>query len=302
MLAMNRTTMILALLALGSVLAADAASLFLRAATPIQLTTAPGPVIADFNLGVRVSDDADVVSLHEDAGWGVPWEYFLNGETGTPPQLWLDHLAAIDQGLAPGGPWDTPGGVFLSLQLVGGSSAGGARTCPANNVTSTQPSAPFAGCGGATGCYDFDVARNPAAAPVRAAWTRYALFMTNRTRARYVNFGTEMNMFARNCSAAKWAALVGFANDVYGALKAAHGDAVMAFPSFQASYLKEQVSKGDACWGKTDASACEARQFPKLAGIKRDAFAVSAYPYSMYEDFPPPPLPAAWPVQVPRNA
>ena len=48
-------------------------------------------------------------------------------------------------------------------------------------------------------------------------------------------------------------------------------------------------------------SACEARQFPKLAGIKRDAFAVSAYPYSMYEDFPPPPLPAAWPVEVPRN-
>ena len=55
MLAMNRTAMILALLAFGGVLAADAAS-FLRAATPIQLTTAPGPVIADFNLGQHVRE------------------------------------------------------------------------------------------------------------------------------------------------------------------------------------------------------------------------------------------------------
>ena len=265
---------------------------FLRAATPIQLTAAPGPIIADYNLDVVVKNDADVVSLHEDAGWGVPWNYFLGGMVaGTPPpKIWTDHLAAIDRGLAPGGPWDTAGGVFLSLQLVGGGGAA-PRSCPASNVTATQPAAPFAGC---TRCYDFDAARNPDAAAVRAAWTRYALFMVNRTRARYVNFGTEMNMYGHNCSAAKWAALVDFANDVYGALKAAHGDAVVAFPSFQAGYLKEQVTKGDACWGKADASACEARQMAKLEGIRRDAFAVSAYPYSMYEAFPPPPLPTGW--------
>ena len=71
--------------------------------TPRDSTGWADRIIADYNLNVRVADDADVVSLHEDAGWGVPWNYFLGGEIGTPPQLWADHLAAIDEGLRPGG-------------------------------------------------------------------------------------------------------------------------------------------------------------------------------------------------------
>jgi hypothetical protein len=99
--------------------------------------------LVDFDESVRVVDDADVVSLHEDAAFGIPWEHYLSGGSVPKPAFWSEHVARLKAGTAPGGPWHCAQGVFLSLTLV---QHGGGRSCPAGNASSAgNANAPFVG-------------------------------------------------------------------------------------------------------------------------------------------------------------
>jgi hypothetical protein len=229
------------------------------------------PIIADFNLNISVAADADVVSLHEDAGWGVPWDFFMNGST--PPARWQRHIENIDTGLKVGGPWVAKHGSLLSLQMVGGSQ----RSCPSRNET-TKGSAGFTGC---TACYDFNSSTNPEAASVKVAYIKYVLYMVAHVgtqRGLYVNYATELNMYYYNCTMPQWYAVVDFANQVYSELKAAH-PSVVAFPSFQVEFIKGQGHEGDACW-RADSAPCEAHNMAILESVHKDVFAMSTYPWS----------------------
>ena len=140
------------------------------AATAIQLhsDTKVQPVYG-FNLkNNELQTDADVVSIHEDAGWGIPWAHFfaaVNVSTVPPPAKWTAHIAAMRQAQS-SGVWQTAHGSFLTLSLV---NNGLGRTCPASNVTESGGSDPFIGptTGPCTGCYDFNPKTNPEAALVR---------------------------------------------------------------------------------------------------------------------------------------
>ena len=66
------------------------------AVTPITLGSnlSLHPLL-DYDWRAPVSQDADVVSLHEDAVVGVPWEHFLSGGKTPAPAFWTDHVAAM---------------------------------------------------------------------------------------------------------------------------------------------------------------------------------------------------------------
>lgn len=197
----------------------------LLAATAIQLhPDIKVQPVYDFNLkNAELQTDVDVVSIHEDAGWGIPWGHFFTPAAPAPaPAVWMRHIAAMQEALeSQSGVWRTAHGSFLTLTLV---NNGLGRTCPAANVTATGGSEPFVGpsTGPCTGCYDFDPKRNPEAALVRAAHLRYVVMMVKALRPRYLCHAPEVNMYASACSAAQWASVVEFANDVYAAAKQAN--------------------------------------------------------------------------------
>jgi hypothetical protein len=195
----------------------------LLAATAIQLhPDIKVQPVYDFNLeNAELQTDVDVVSIHEDAGWGIPWGHFFT-PAAPAPAVWTRHIAAMQGALeSRSGVWRTAHGSFLTLSLV---NNGLGRTCPAANVTATGGSEPFVGpsTGPCTGCYDFDPGRNPEAALVRAAHLEYVATMVKALRPRYLCHAPEVNMYASACSAAQWASVVEFANDVYAAAKQAN--------------------------------------------------------------------------------
>jgi hypothetical protein len=285
--------------ACGAAAASSAAHPPIRylAATPIQLhaNTSAAP-LWDFSLAnTELRTDVDVVSVHEDAMWGVPWDHFLSLGNGNstpvplvpPPAAWSAHVAAMQGALADGGVWrtETGHGPFLTLTLFNGGLGG--RSCPALNVTASGDSTQFVGpstgqvC---AGCYDFDPASNPEAAIVRAAHIRYVETMVRALRPRFLCHAPEINMYASACSPVRWAAAVDFANDVYDAAKAAalNGSASLSvFPSFQAAFLRGDEGAGPggngACRGNPVAP-CVAAAKLQIEPLRRDLFALSMYP------------------------
>eukprot|EP00051_Salpingoeca_urceolata_P012385 m.153468 g.153468 ORF g.153468 m.153468 type:complete len:892 (-) comp17473_c0_seq3:174-2849(-) len=259
------------------------------AVTPLQLNRSfpKAPVAIDFNTSLPVSRDATVLSLHEDASWGVPWNHFMAVAAGdsappAPPQLWVDHIRQLQEALATNPGWQRSGKplpVLLSLPLVSGGSP--ARTCPAPNATATSASVGFEGC---TSCYDFNVTTNPQAKLVRAAFVAYARYMVDAFRPQFVNHGTEINLYAAGCPAQQWASVVEFANEVYDAVHAqSKQQDITSFPSFQASYLRGANDDSSACWASRRSAAatrpCIRQSLAQVAGLRRDAFALSMYPH-----------------------
>lgn len=201
--------------------------------------------------------DVDVVSLHQDF-YGVPWDAFATG--GEPPAEWvatMDHLAAI-AGAKP---------IFLSLQLVGGVGRrflAGRAVVKGGKVVIQDWSAE---------CYDFATA--PDAAEKRLAYERYVDWMVRRFHPAWVNVAIEINAFA-SCGDAAWAGLVPVLNAAYDAAKAAD-PGVVAFPSFLISRLYGYDA--EVCQPPSSRADCFEAAYAQLAGVKRDRFAVSTYPY-----------------------
>ena len=78
------------------------------AATSIQLrpdlTKQP---IWDFSFtNTDLQTDVDLVSIHEDSAWGVPWQHFLSlngsGTVVPPPATWSEHIATVQRALTDG--------------------------------------------------------------------------------------------------------------------------------------------------------------------------------------------------------
>jgi hypothetical protein len=226
--------------------------------------------LMDYALQLPITTDADVVSLHEDAVYGVPWAHFMSNGTVAAPAFWTAHVARLRAATIEGGPWATASGSFLTLSLV---NHGLGRTCPAGNAsTPSNPNQQFAGC---SGCFDFNVTTNPSALAVRAAYVRYVLAMVSTLSPRWVCF-PEVNMFQSACSTEKWAAVVEFSNEVFAAVKAAH-PLTGVFPSFQADFLRGQQDGGPC--KTTEPDACLDANMGAVAPLRRDLFALSAYVY-----------------------
>ena len=220
--------------------------------------------------------DADVVSVHEDAAYGIPWEHFFSAKgTVPPPTPWSEHIATMQAALSHGGVWQTAHGSFLTLSLV---NNGLGRTCPAGNATESGGTATFVGplTGPCSGCYDFNPATNPEAQLVRDAHLKYVDTMVRAIRPRFLCHAPEVNLYASSCSATQWQSVVSFANDVYKVAKAAN-TSVTVFPSFQAGFLRGEAGVGDTCHGKAVLPCITAAKL-QIQQLSRDLFALSAYP------------------------
>jgi hypothetical protein len=202
-----------------------------------------------------LATDVDVAAIHQDF-YGVPWDEFAQGLA--PPQAWVDQMDALVQ-TAVGND------VFLSLQLAGGSKrqtlADKATVQNGQLVTLSNWAAP---------CYDFATAADGPA--LKGAYVAYVTWMVQRFSPRYVNVGIELNLF-QDCTAA-WPAMVDVERAAYDAAKAAKPDTI-AFPSIQIDHL---YSTDGSC-GAVDPATCYEERYAGLAGLKRDRFAVSTYPF-----------------------
>jgi hypothetical protein len=237
------------------------------AATGTALDPTRGLVFTDADLAT----DADVVSLHVDFG-GLPWDAFATN--GTLPPAWvasMDALAARTRALGKE--------VFLSLAPLDGAR----RTLAADVVV--DASGEHAVSDWKPACYDLATA--PDGAALRLAYGRYVAWMVHEFAPRWVNAGIEVTMFM-SCGAA-WDGLVALENDAYDAAHAARAGLIV-FPSIQLDALYGRTS---ACPSGMTPDQCFEANYARLAGLKRDRFAISTYPYGAGFATPAD-LPADW--------
>jgi hypothetical protein len=243
-------------------LATTGAQLVVTGPAPgLQLTTA------------NVATDADVAAVHQEF-YGVPWTELEAGQS--PPAEWtalMQSLAAAAKSA------NKP--VFLSVTMLNGQRERlAARTTIESGQVKTKDdtTAP---------CYDFGVA--PDAASKRAAYLKYVELMVDTFHPAYLNVAVEVNLFFEKCAAAA-PALRDVINAAYDVAKA-KSPSTAVFPSIQIDHLYG-YSK-DSCPDQSDRDACFEAAYPSLAGIRRDRFAMSSYPYlSGITD--PATLPADW--------
>jgi hypothetical protein len=254
----------------------------LRAVTPVQLNTATSDYFFYFDPNVPVSNDADVVSIHEDF-YGLPWDTFMYN--ASPPVSWLLRLNAT---VAAVNAWKKP--VFLTLQM----GTGQLRSCPAANASDgpgySPQVTPFAGC---AQCYEYDPVKNPAAALVRSAYIQYATYMVYMLHPRYLNIAAEINLPQRLCPD-QWAGQVSFVNQAFDALKAIY-PTLQIFPSLQLEALMGlQTGPDQPCVGMGGGTSepssallqCIDNGLAIVSGMKRDAFALSTYPHTIMAGIP----------------
>jgi hypothetical protein len=224
-----------------------------------------------FQMGTaNLADDADVVSIHQDF-YGVPWDEFEANQP--PPAEWaakMDSLAQQSAGMP----------VFLSLQLVGGTGRQylADKTLVVNGNLGTTAN-------WSVQCYDF--ASMADGASKKQAYVRYVDYMVRKFQPRWVNVAIEMNLFMP-CGAA-WNGLRDAANAAYDAAKAARPD-VIAFPSIQIDMLYGYNN----CAAPMTRDQCFEANYARLAGLHRDRFAISTYPYLLDAVKTVPNLPADW--------
>lgn len=268
----------------------------LYAATPVMLNTSdPTNYFFGFDASVPLSEDVDVVSIHDDF-YGVPWAAFLaaaENRTATLPVSWMGRLNAT---LAAVTAWDKP--VFLTIQMLSGTL----RTCPAQNATDGPADfpvvTPFADC---DSCFDFS---SPSGQLVQRAHLLYASFMVQAFAQHSprglagVNFAPEVNLGARLCSDSWWQNVVQFSNSAYSLLKEVllqQGmPSVPVFPSFQLEVVYGlQTGPDQPCVGMMGDPApsaallqCLADGLALVAPVARDRFAVSTYPHNQEAGFP----------------
>jgi len=209
-----------------------------------------------FQIGTaNLATDADVISVHQDF-YGLPWDEFEANQP--PPAEWDARMSTLLQ-QASGKP------VFLTLQLVGGSSRQylADKAVVTNGDLSTMQN-------WSVRCYDF--ASMADGASKKQAYLRYVDYMVRKFQPRWVNVAVEMNLFMA-CGSA-WPGLVDVANAAYDTVKQIDAT-IVAFPSIQIDNLYGYSN----CPPGMTQQQCFDANYAQLAGLKRDRFAISTYPY-----------------------
>ena len=210
----------------------------------------------------NVADDAEIAAVHQEF-YGVPWDAFLNGTA--PPAEWVAVMTALAKSAK-----DAAKPVFLSINMLDGTRG---TLAPKTLITGGQVKTQERW---AAPCYDFATA--PDRAQTKAAYLAYVAWMMGTFSPAYLNVAVEVNLFFEKCPSAR-AGVVDVINAAYDTAKAARAD-VIAFPSFQLEHVYGYAD--GSCDAPTDPgkrAKCYDANYAMLAGIKRDRFAMSTYPY-----------------------
>jgi len=206
-------------------------------------------------------DDKDLLSIHADDFYGVPWVEFRDNLA--LPAAWVSKWAGL-AGAAQG----TGKTLYLAV-----SPLGNRRTLAPRVDAGGNPVANWAPVD-ANGCYPF--ATDGGAAGYKTAYIRYVTYLINLLQPAFVSPAIEMNIPFVPCSADK-AAWIAWYSDVHAAIKVAFPNLV-TFATFQSEHLYGISDAQSACAAPATPAQCFDLRLAEVLNIPGDRIAFSTYP------------------------
>jgi hypothetical protein len=208
-------------------------------------------------------DDRDLLSLHVDDFWGVPWDYCSATACSNLPQPWVDQWQQLaDAAKAAAMP------IYLSL-----SPLGDRRTLAPNVLSNGSTRAGWNSNIDGSGCYAFD--SDVDAAHYKASYISYLKYIIDLVNPDYFSPAVEMNILFTHCPMQK-TAWIAWYNDVQAAIKAAYPQLIV-FPTFQLEHMYGVSDDVSACSSGSYAQCFDSR-LREVLTIPADRIALSSYP------------------------
>ncbi|MBU1236546.1 MAG: hypothetical protein KJ634_11100 [Gammaproteobacteria bacterium] len=234
---------------------------FLMGSTPFFGSPTSFPDWRFENMG-----DRDLLSVHVDDFWGVPWDQ-CDASDCTVPSVWdtkwRDFATAVR---------GTGKTIFLTVSPLSDRKTLAKR--PLANGALEEHWLP-ASVVDANGCYKFvEDAAN--AAIYKTAYISFLKYLIDLFQPTYLSPTAEMNMPFTTCPAQK-AAWIAWYSDVYAAIKAAY-PALIVFPTFQMEYMYGVAEPAAACASGTTDDECFDQHLAEALAIPADRIAFSTYP------------------------
>ena len=207
-------------------------------------------------------EDKDLLSIHVDDFWGVPWNQ-CNATGCTPPPAWVNQWTTFAADARATGKT-----LYLSLSPLAGRKTLAARLDANGNKTENWASVDADGCYSGFGTDTV----------YKAAYISYVKYLIDLVGPRYVSPGSEINIPFTQCPLQK-AAWISWYTDVHDAIKAAYPSLPM-FATFQLEHMYGIVNPQAACPGIVTVAACFDQRLTEVLAIPGDRIAFSTYPIS----------------------
>lgn len=233
---------------------------FLMGTTPFFVTSTTFPDWRFENL-----EDKDLLSLHADDFWGVPWDQ-CSAAGCTPPAPWVEKWTSFANDARNKGKV-----LYLALSPLGARKTLAARLDASGNKVENW--APVEDTN-TKGCYLF--ASDSNAATYQKAYIEYVKYLVNLVAPKYLSPAVEMNILFTQCPAQK-TAWIAWYTEVHNAIKAAF-PALIVFPTFQMEHLYGIADTLAACSDGVSPAACFDTRLAEALTIPGDRIAFSTYP------------------------
>lgn len=235
---------------------------FMMGSTPFFATPAAFPDWRFENL-----DDRDLLSVHVDDFWGVPWDQCNAAGCTNLPASWVAKWQSLAASAQASGKT-----IYVAMSPLGDRRTLTRRVLASGALEDHWlPAAAI----DANGCYKFaEDAAN--AATYKAAYISFAKYIIAMFGPAYFSPAVEMNMPFTSCPAQK-AAWIAWYADVHAAIKAACPTLVV-FPTFQMENMYGVADAQSACTTGIAYSQCFDQRLTEALAIPGDRMAFSTYP------------------------
>jgi hypothetical protein len=234
---------------------------FHMGATPFFATASAFPDFRFENL-----DDRDLLSLHVDDFWGVPWQQCAGSTCTGLPAAWVARWQQLAASAQASGKV-----VYLAVSPLSNRRAL-SRTVQADGSLLDAWQSPTVL--DANGCYLF--ASDPNAAGYATAYANFVKYLVDLVHPAFLSPAIEMNMPFTTCPAQK-AAWIAWYSGVHAALKAAY-PSLPVFATFQTEYLYGVAEPAAACAAGTSYTDCFKARLAEALAVPGDRIAFSSYP------------------------
>lgn len=250
---------------------------FYMGASPFFATATALPDFRFENL-----DERDLLSVHVDDFWGVPWDQCAGTACTGLPATWVARWQQLASAAQASGKV-----LYLAISpLANRRTLAGSVQADGSILQGWLPP----GVVDAQGCYLFS-ADAAHAAGYATAYANFIRYLVDLVHPAYLSPVVEMNMPFTTCAAQK-AAWIDWYTSVHNAIKAAY-PALPVFPTFQLEFLYGSAEPAAACATGTSYTDCFKSRLDEALAIPGDRIAFSSYPdgwvYSSAFNFGVPP-------------
>lgn len=211
-------------------------------------------------------EDKDLLSIHADDFWGVPWDQ-CNASGCTPPAAWVSKWTSFANSANSQGKT-----LYLALSPLQDRK----RLAPKVDNTTGNPVPNWEAPAqiDANGCYRFSTDANAAA--YKAAYISYVKYLVNLVGARYITPSVEMNIQFTQCPSQK-TAWIAWYTELHNEIKTVYPSRVI-FPTFQMEHMYGISNSQAACITGTPLATCFDQRLAEALAIPGDRIAFSSYP------------------------